>query len=215
MNDNHQTIIWDWNGTLLNDVDQCIDSMNTMLLKRQRSPISKKKYIEIFTFPVKEYYETIGWDFNNESWDEIANEFMQLYFSKLGAAGLHKEALPVIKYFHKKNYPQAILSAMEHNALVSAIKKRGILQYFDQITGIEDHFAHSKIEVARKLIRNLNVSPGEATMIGDTIHDYEVAKELGCQCVLVAIGHQTYERLKKSGCRVMRRLNEIPGLFGG
>jgi len=70
-----ETIIWDWNGTLLNDVDICVESINILLSERGHKPLSKSLYREIFTFPVKAYYELAGFDFTNESFDfEVAED---------------------------------------------------------------------------------------------------------------------------------------------
>lgn len=56
------TIIWDWNGTLFNDIDICIESINLLLFERGIDQIDKKRYLEVFDFPVRDYYERIGFD---------------------------------------------------------------------------------------------------------------------------------------------------------
>ena len=61
-------IIWDWNGTLLSDVDACVKAMNIMLDKRKMGSIDIEFYKEKFTFPVKDYYVALGFDFNKESY---------------------------------------------------------------------------------------------------------------------------------------------------
>jgi hypothetical protein len=60
---NYKNIIWDWNGTLLNDITICIKSMNILLKERTLPLISEDKYRDIFTFPVRNYYEQLGFDF--------------------------------------------------------------------------------------------------------------------------------------------------------
>ena len=61
----HKHIIWDWNGTLINDVWLVVEAMNKMLKKRNLPKIDSKKYREIFDFPVTEYYSKLGFDFSN------------------------------------------------------------------------------------------------------------------------------------------------------
>ena len=65
------TIIWDWNGTLLDDVDICIDIINELLSIRNQQPLTRSRYREIFTFPVKDYYSKAGFDFTQEPFDKI------------------------------------------------------------------------------------------------------------------------------------------------
>jgi len=56
------TVVWDWNGTLLNDMEACIRSMNLMLEKRRLPPIDFETYRSVFTFPVIDYYRAVGID---------------------------------------------------------------------------------------------------------------------------------------------------------
>ena len=60
----YKHILWDWNGTLLDDMWLCVESLNRILKKRERPPLDEKTYKETFSFPVKKYYETLGFDFS-------------------------------------------------------------------------------------------------------------------------------------------------------
>ncbi|HSH51393.1 MAG TPA: hypothetical protein VK982_06685, partial [Bacteroidales bacterium] len=72
-------IIWDWNGTLLNDIDACIISMNVMLERRNMKLLDKAMYRKMFTFPVQDYYKSIGFDFLQESFEKLSIEYINLY----------------------------------------------------------------------------------------------------------------------------------------
>ncbi|MBK7029079.1 MAG: hypothetical protein IPH45_07645 [Bacteroidales bacterium] len=80
------TIILDWNGTLLDDTAICLDSMNQMLSHRHLPLLTLEKYREVFTFPVIQYYTTIGFDFETEPWDKAAIGFIELYLKPLPLA---------------------------------------------------------------------------------------------------------------------------------
>ena len=116
-----KTIIWDWNGTLLNDIDICIHAMNNMLEKRNLDKLSTERYKDIFTFPVKDYYAMAGIDFNIHSFDEMADEFISQYYRDLPKATLFKDVHEVLKIINGKGIQQVIISAMEHNALVDSL----------------------------------------------------------------------------------------------
>lgn len=208
-----KTIIWDWNGTLLNDLHICIESINTMLRARKLQELSPEAYREIFTFPVINYYKEVGFDFEEEPWEDAAMEFMSLYFSKLPSCGLAAGAEAALEFFRSKGYQQAIISAMQHDALLDSVGKLGITSYFDYIGGINDHYAGGKIENAVKFFESRGVSHNDIIMIGDTLHDAEVAAQHNCQCILVAAGHQSYARLTATGLRVIKSLNELQPLF--
>ena len=208
------TIIWDWNGTLLNDVDICIDAINHLLVKRNHIPLKKNIYRDIFTFPVKDYYARAGFDFSDESFDKIAMEFIELYHKKLDDAEIFPEVINVLETFKRNRFRQFLVSAMEHDSLVKSVKDKGIYDFFDDISGIHNHFAESKLEMAKKFVNGLKIEKDQCCLIGDTIHDYEVACNLGIPCLQVAGGHQSYGRLASSGCQVVINLNDILSYFG-
>lgn len=209
MNQLIDTIIWDWNGTLLNDIDACVESINALLQSRRLPLMDKTRYKELFGFPVRLYYENIGFDFSKEPYDEVAMEFMNEYLTRLHRLELHSDVLPVLKHFRDHSYRQAVLSAMEQETLEKSLDQKGITPFFSVIMGISNHFAEGKTENARKILSSLNLNPENALLIGDTIHDHEVAEKIGCRCVLVADGHQSPERLKATGRQVVKDLFEL------
>ncbi len=97
-------------------------------------------------------------------------------------------------------YSQVVLSAMQHDFLLETIRERGIAPYFSNISGIRDHLAAGKLEMAARQMESMGANPQEVCLVGDTGHDYQVAKELGVSSVIVTRGHQSYERLKSLDC---------------
>jgi phosphoglycolate phosphatase len=205
----HTTIIWDWNGTLLDDAEICREAINKMLKVRNLPELSLERYRDVFTFPVIEYYKEIGFDFTREEWEPVAMEFINLYLSALPTCGLTPFAIEKLETFRQKGYHQAIISAMQHDALLKSVSELGIYEYFDFIGGIGDHYANSKIKNARKYLEEAGLNPSQITIIGDTMHDSEVATELKCNCILVATGHQSFQRLANTGLIVINNLSEI------
>jgi phosphoglycolate phosphatase len=202
-------IIWDWNGTLLSDLGLCVSSINFLLEKRKLPSLNPKKYREVFSFPVRDYYETIGFDFSSEDFEVPAMEFISLYESQVENCTLQPGALDVLRYFEEKGLKQFVLSAMHQEMLERTLKHNGILRFFEGVAGLGDHYAFSKVQRGQQLITQFKIEKKNALIIGDTVHDYEVAQELGIRCILVADGHQSEERLKKTGAFVLNNLFEI------
>jgi phosphoglycolate phosphatase len=203
------TIIWDWNGTLLDDAEICRDAINKMLIIRNLPELSMERYRDVFTFPVIEYYKKIGFDFTKEAWEPVAMEFINQYLNALPGCGLTPFSVETLESFKHKGYRQAIISAMEHEELIKSVSGLGIQPYFDFIGGIGDHYGGGKIDNARNYFGQASLNPALVTLIGDTIHDSEVAAELKCKCLLVATGHQSYQRLRNTGFQVIADLSEI------
>lgn len=73
-------VIWDWNGTLMDDVDICIESMNKLLLEYNCSPIKNKEvYRSKFCFPIEQYYRNIGFDFSKASFSVLGKKYIDIY----------------------------------------------------------------------------------------------------------------------------------------
>ena len=202
-------IIWDWNGTLLNDAWLCVEVMNRMLSERNLPPLSLEKYRTIFDFPVKDYYQKLGFDFTSEPFEAVGMEFMILYNLRQNECVLHREVVQILETFEEKGYKQHILSAREENELKLETTKLGVAKYFDSITGLKDHYAHGKSEIGRSLLTAIDIPAEKIIFIGDTHHDAEVAAELGIDCILIPNGHHSEERILDCGVPVAYSLNEL------
>jgi phosphoglycolate phosphatase len=200
-----ESIIWDW----LNDVDIVVDSINILLRDRNLALLTVERYLDVFTFPVQDYYESIGFDLKNEPFEMPANQFIAIFNRVVGTCGLHHEVVPLLSRLKNQGYRQFILSAMEQQQLEKTVKDNGINHFFEGLYGLNNHYAKSKVENGKSLIFNKGLIPDRTLMVGDTIHDYEVAQAIGCRCVLVATGHQSKKRLAVSGASLIDSLNDI------
>lgn len=206
------TVIWDWNGTLLNDLDLCLSSINVLLRKRELPKLDRDTYKEVFSFPVKDYYEAIGFDFNKEDFSIPAREFIDLYDNNVHHCGLHADARDVLHDFKQKGYRQFVLSAMKQNMLEKTLEQNGISHFFEGVAGLNDHYAVSKVERGKQLIDEFAIDTQKSWIIGDTTHDHEVAQQLGIRCILVADGHQSADRLLATGANVLDSLKKLKNL---
>ncbi len=192
-------IIWDFNGTIYDDVDACIKSANR-LLGAYGLPLvtSIEQYRSLFGFPIQDYYARMGFDFEKTPYAELAVEWMDYYFEYSQNATTYPDIPEVLDALHKRGMEQWILSASELNMLRGQLEGLGIFSRFDGILGLDNIHAHSKKEIG---VAWKKANPEvRALMIGDTDHDAEVAAAMNIDCVLVACGHQSRERLEKCKC---------------
>lgn len=206
---NSKNIIWDWNGTLLDDREICLTSINTLLKERGIKPLTAEKYLDIFTFPVKEYYKAAGFDFSKEKYEVVAIDFMKNYTNAISHCPLHRSTEDVLCNLQECGYRQIILSAMEQNQLDQLISKMRLKSFFEAVYGIDNQLGSGKKDIAMKALTNSDFLAEDTCLIGDSLHDAEVAKYLNTSCILVAHGHQSAERLKRSGFDVVMNLDEL------
>jgi phosphoglycolate phosphatase len=203
-------IIWDWNGTLLDDTWLCVEVLNGLLRKRGRKPISGEAYRQNFGFPVIEFYHYLGFDTDVDSFEKVSHEFMGDYEARwLVECALHPQARDVLATMASAGMTHSVLSAAKQEALETGIRHFGIHEHFTGLCGTDNIYAHGKIDRGREWIDQLDWDPAEIVLIGDTLHDFEVAEAMGTDCILLAHGHHTPERLAATGKPVAHSLRQL------
>ncbi len=201
-------IVWDFNGTILDDVNTGITSVNTMLAARGLKTIdSREAYYGVFGFPIKDYYARLGFDFEKESYDSLAIEWVDLYNRNEYLSSLRDGVKQLLEYFKSVGLKQVVISASELNMLTRQLRGLGVLDYFDSVNGLDNIHANSKTALAEKWYHSEN--PGKVLFIGDTAHDYATALAVGADCVLVCGGHQSRAELEKCGCTVADSFEQL------
>lgn len=207
-----KNIVFDFNGTLVDDLDVSIDALNACIKKFlvDVEPVSKECYLEIFRFPVGPLYQELGFDFTKLDYNVLANYFISYYESRaFNECKLFEEVVPVLNDLKERGYKLFILSASYIDLLIDMLKKYGILHYFDGLVALKNKHGGSKIESGKEYFKENNIDPKTCVMIGDTIHDYEVAKELGMDCISYDKGHNSNSKLLSVNNKVISNLKEI------
>jgi len=206
---NYKHFIFDWNGTLLNDLWLAVDVIDKMLIKRNLPGMDIENYCEIFDFPVKNYYQHVGFDFDKESFEIVGTEFIVEYDKRQYECKLQQGAIELLEKLHQKKFHLSILSAREQSMLEQNLKHYGLNHYFPVVAGLKDHYANGKLESGMQLIEQAQFPVSETLMIGDTLHDADVARKMGIDCVLIASGHQAVHRLITAGIPVFEKLDQV------
>ena len=195
-------VVWDFNGTLIDDAGLAVRSVNELLDRRGLPMLTVETYRGVFGFPIHDYYERIGVDMASESPERLAEEFHERYIEGLPGVALQPGVETALARFAERGCRQFVLSAMDEGLLVPAIERLGIAGWFVAVYGLDNRFAHSKIGRGEVLVKTFGLRGRRTLMIGDTDHDAEVAESLGFDALLVACGHQSEGRLRESGHRV-------------
>jgi len=206
-------IIWDWNGTLLNDVQACADAINVLLARRDLPSITLAQYLEVFDFPVRNYYLRLGFDFSIDRWEDVAIEYHEAYARLSKDAPLREGAQAALATLKKRGIGVSVLSACEIGLLKTMMKERDILDCFEHIYGLSDLYAHSKLELGHELLKSTGLSRANTIIVGDTAHDHEVARGMGIPCILMLGGHQSATKLSPLGCPLVSSFTDVLDLI--
>ena len=195
------TIFWDWNGTLVDDVELTLAIENEMFCAKGYRHVGMEEYREHFTFPVADYYHWLG--VTEEDFNAMNLTWLEVYAQRCGACRLHPRALEAVNALQRAGHRQVIISASEQGILRGQVAAYPELDgKFDQILGLENVFARSKVQRALDFLKEDHTDPQSAVFLGDTCHDAEVARAIGCRCALIEGGHQSRRVLETAGVPV-------------
>ena len=203
-------IIWDWNGTLLDDVTAAVNALNRMIALRGIGPTTRDFYRAHFGFPVRPFYTLLGLDLEHEDWDAICKDFHQ-FIGEEPDQHLRADTRDALQFVQTRGAGQSILSALRQDLLRRDTAREGVQGFFDEIFGVDNLDGATKLSRGHGLMGHLRetgrLAPGQPLyFIGDTLHDAEVGAAIGAAPILVDGGHQNGERLRTAGCPVVPSL---------
>ena len=205
----YKHIIWDWNGTIINDAHLCLSVYNQMAIEYAIEPVEFDYYINNMNFPVINFYKDNSWDFDKIDFREVGKKFVEMYNAQLPKNPLHCDVLDTLNFLKTNGITNSVLSAHQDKLLKSDIEKFGLTKYFDIVDGMSDSYGNSKQELGKAHIKKIPHQKTDILMIGDTIHDKETADTMGVNCILIARGHNSKKRLEQTCATVFDTLEEF------
>jgi phosphoglycolate phosphatase len=209
----YRHVIWDWNGTLLDDAWLCIEITNSLLRPRGLELLTPDRYQRLFDFPVLVYYERMGFDLEAESFEKLGSAFIESYDRRRFECELQPHAVDALDAVRRAGMTQSILSAYKRQSLTEIAAHFGLAEYFVDMIGLDDHYAAGKVDHGKAFIARLPHASREVLLVGDTVHDYEVADAMGADCLLIPSGHHSVEKLSPCGAPMADSLGTLVRLL--
>lgn len=190
-------VIWDWNGTLLDDVRIGYEVFAEVCVAYGIDAPSLEDYQRYYQHPIELLYKAAGFDLEKISMESIAKIWHSEYSGRLDRAQMFTDARTVLEQFHRRGVTQSVLSALPHEMLLHSIERNGIAHYLHRVQGLADNLGRSKVENGIAMLRELRARPDEVILFGDSSHDFETAQALGIDCMLFTRGYEDRLRLTR------------------
>jgi len=185
-----QHVVFDWNGTLIDDCALAVASVNTLRDELGLPRITRDQYRRAFRFPIREFYRSIGFDVDGEAFPALMTRYLALFDAQVDACPLHPNAHETLMRLRAANVRIHILSASHQDTLSTSLRAKGLTDAFDEISGLGHALATTKHQLGTALAARLGAPPDTVLYVGDTDHDHEVASALGWKFLFVDHGHQ-------------------------
>ena len=196
----YSCIVWDWNGTLADDVEASLRSVNDTLSRRNMKEITLEQYHSYIDTPIVNFYEHL-FDLNQVPMWVLSEEYQQGYRKYF--RGLQKGAETLLKEFWALEIPQVILTSSNRELIEKDARALGVRHYFSDLLGADDFRADSKVQRGIDWVKAQPYEPETMVLVGDSLHDYDVACAMGINCILFSGGHQAEKDLMKTGAPVV------------
>tara|TARA_B100000941_G_scaffold61323_1_gene40448 strand:+ start:2472 stop:3107 length:636 start_codon:yes stop_codon:yes gene_type:complete len=206
---NKKHIVFDWNGTLIDDAWVFVDVLNVLLKKHQLNQIDLNAYQEMFCFPLSEFYQNLGFDVASDAFNVLKEDFVSEYKKRQFLANLFPDTLGTLNNIKSHDINISILSASNQKILSSLVNFYSIDHFFTHVSGVDNYEAAGKENIGLKLLEDLNELRNDIVMIGDTDLDCKVSQKLGIDCILISRGHQSHQRLSALDCPVICSLMDL------
>lgn len=177
-------VVWDWNGTLLNDLDIVVESVSRSIVRYGLAPLDADGYRDHFTRPVRSFYDSL-FDrlVDDMEWEDLNKTFHDNYYAAVGGARLAADALLSLERVDSLGWSQSLLSMSTHAELSHLVDSHGITRFFRSISGLKTANGDRKVNYLRTHLEEASVDPGEVFVIGDTPDDHAAAAEVGARSV--------------------------------
>jgi phosphoglycolate phosphatase-like HAD superfamily hydrolase len=206
-------VIWDWNGTLLDDARAVIAATTAAFGEAGiEAAVSEESYRRNFTRPIRVFYERlVGRPIGSEEWLRLDHAFHHRYRELSQGCGLTAGAREALELARRRGWTQSLCSMLPEEYLLPAVEGHGVTGYFVRVDGLRggERGGSKLIHLAAHLER-LGVMAGRTVMIGDTVDDAVAAGGAGLECVLLdgGGGLHSSEALTSAGVPVVETLAE-------
>jgi phosphoglycolate phosphatase-like HAD superfamily hydrolase len=200
-------LVWDWNGTLLDDLALVVAATNAALLSAGGGPTTADEHRREFRRPVSEYYRAVlGRPVDEKEFVRLDKTFHEAYADGLTACALAADALDALRSW---NGTQSLLSMWFHTELVPTVDRYGLTSYFARVDGLRGSVPDGlKAPHLTAHLATLGLIGGDCVLIGDSVDDADAAAAVGARCVLYTGGFTDPDRLRRRGVPVAGTLAE-------
>ncbi|MGA5046474.1 HAD family hydrolase [Streptomyces arboris] len=210
-------LVWDWNGTLLDDIHAVIHATNAAFAEVELAPLTLEQYREMYCVPIPRFYQRLLGRLPTEAeWERMDDIFHRYYAERRIACGLTAGAEDLLAQWKLAGHSQSLLSMYGHEHLVPVVRGYGIESHFVRVDGRTGPSGGSKALHMERHFEALagvgGISPENSVVIGDAVDDAVAAAHVGARAVLYTGGSHSRSSLLAAGVPVVDSLGEAVAL---
>jgi phosphoglycolate phosphatase-like HAD superfamily hydrolase len=198
-------LVWDWNGTLLDDFTLVVEATNASLASLGGPAVTPDEHRRDFRRPVADYYAfVLGRPLRDGEFARLDLAFHNAYRAGLHTCGLTLDAIEAMRAW---SGTQSLLSMFFHDELVPIVDRYGLTPRLSRVDGLRASLGGGfKAPHLEEHLAALGVAGPDCVLVGDSEDDAEAARSVGAAIVLYDGGFTDSARLRATGAPVASTL---------
>lgn len=194
--------VFDWNGTLFDDLDANLVGANKALALFGHDAITTEDYQTRFTFPILHFYVNCGISTDDylARHEEAADAFLETYEDEALNCSLREGTIDLLEWLQSEGVHCMILSNHLRENVEIQLRRFGIEHLFDGISCNTERDAAmisslNKQDRLRAYIKDHDFDLSQSFIIGDSFEEPELARDFGMTGFNISGGCLSTERL--------------------
>ncbi|MDR1427812.1 MAG: HAD hydrolase-like protein [Bifidobacteriaceae bacterium] len=205
-------VVWDWNGTLLDDTDLIVACARAVSERFGVRELDRQRWRRIARRPMRATYEVLaGRALTDTEWQGVQHDWFALYRAGFAQAALAPDALGALRAVQRRGLTQSVVSMTPEDQLAPQVESRGVAIFLSGLAGTNPSAragsGNSKCAILRAHLDGLGLRPSQTVVIGDNPDDAVTARAVGTAAILVPTGDAARSRLAATGFPVAANLS--------
>lgn len=206
-------LVWDWNGTLLDDLGIVVRAVNRSIAAFGLNPIDADVYRDHYTRPVRHFYDHLfGRTVSDEEWLRLNTTFHETYFRLASDVDLAPGARDAMRQLHEAGWTQSLLSMSPQDWLEGIVDRLGLTDWFEMVDGLSGPTGGLKATHLEVHLGTLEIEGSRVVVVGDTPDDVAAARHVGAHPVLFHGGSHHMDVLEAEGVPIAETIPEAAAI---
>lgn len=196
LNRPYSLLIFDWDGTLVDSIEQITVSLQAASMKICGEHISENAARGVIGLGLQEAVEQLHPEKPQSLTKKIADAYRYHYVheNKIPAR-LFKGVTEMLEELSDEGFVLAIATGKSRTGLEHALTEHPVRRYFTTTRCAGENKSKPHPQMIRGILDETNINPDNSLMIGDTEHDLMMAKNANIDAIAVTHGAHSADRL--------------------
>lgn len=200
MKNRFDLIIFDWDGTLVDSIDWIVHCIQQAAVRNGCEVPAAQAAKDIIGLSIEEAVKTLFPDADADTRRRLAADYGQGFFSRnAGPDDLFPGVRVMLEQFRSNGYRLAVATGKKSAGLAQAMAATGVTELFDVCRCSDQTASKPDPLMLNQIMAELGIDPARTLMVGDSIHDMQMAVNAGIPAIGVTCGAHSAETLRAFG----------------